>query len=191
MSIKTIEQLVNVCRKANYFALDERGARGLQLKTILPFGQRLMENIRTEWQRSLGKDVHFLTEHQSRQEIIRRRPAIFSLAECETVDGGSQPSTEESTRFHIDATKLTRLTCTHFIGATGTKEFFYDIQRQRKIWWMKVNDARRTRNRFLTFFSLNFTDIFKSWTFFVVRNKDVTLQIDERIDFDGIFIWPH
>lgn len=148
---RTIQQLVNICRQANYFAttvtMDEGGKQcnRLELNTILPFGKTLLENIRTQWERSLvGGSAHVYSEAVAggvcREDFINlhKKSIPFSLAENDLADNGPQITVDETKQFRICVNQQHRLTCTHFIHEKNSKDFFYDIQRKRKIWWMKV-----------------------------------------------------
>lgn len=148
---KTLNQLVEICRTAGYFKMLVN-QNALTTVESLPLGRMLSENIRREWCRSFDSSVSFLSDlvpgvsvldlkggkcaEQLRGIQVAMEGVPFGLAEC--VEGiVDDINVEGNVRIITAATR--KLACSYFTSEKTGKEFFYQLQRQRKIWWMKVS----------------------------------------------------
>lgn len=150
---RRLNQLVDICRTAGYFKMFVNKNELTAIES-LPLGRMLSENIKREWCRSFDSSVSFLSDLvpgasvldvrsgqcAEQLRLIQKEAAIkgvpFGLAEC--VEGKVDDfSVGENVRIFPVTTM--RLACSYFTSEKTGKEFFYQLQRQRKIWWMKVS----------------------------------------------------
>lgn len=150
---KSLNRLVDICKAAGFFKIHVN-QNELQAVETLPLGRMLTENIKREWSRSFDSSVSFLSflvpgvsvldvsggkcaeQLQKIEKIVPIKGMPFGLAEC--VKGKvDDVSVDDSGWIRASATQ--KLACSYFTSEKTGKEFFYQLQRQRKIWWMKVS----------------------------------------------------
>lgn len=156
---KLISEFLEICRKNKYFAatVDNNLIRDVK---FLEHSPNLQANIERQWlfkskeiENSLktysnddfleyGENLSLLEKHavvRKRDRLARSIP--FGLIEIEnqnkpmTVGGGSAENTAIGIQLGSNS-KL--LTCWYLVNGKQSQEYFYRIQRLRKIWWMKV-----------------------------------------------------
>lgn len=150
---RRLNQLVDICRAAGYFKMVVN-QNELTAVESLPLGRMLSENIKREWCRSFDSNVSFLSDLvpgasvidlrggkcaeqlQRIQKEVTIKGVPFGLAEC--VEGKADDVGVDDNVRIITAAR-TKLACSYFTSEKSGKEFFYQLQRQRKIWWMKVS----------------------------------------------------
>lgn len=161
---KRLNQLVDICRTAGYFEMLVN-QNELTVVESLPLGRMLCDNIKREWCRSFDSSVSFLSDLVPGASVldvrgskcaeqlrgIQKEPAIkgvpFGLAECvEGKVGDVSVSDLSGDNLRIFTATTRKLACSYFTSEKTGKEFFYQLQRQRKIWWMKVSKAKKSPN---------------------------------------------
>lgn len=158
---KLLSEFLDICRKNKYFAATVENNLIKDVK-FLNHSPNLQANIERQWlfkskeiENSLktynseefleyGENLSLLEKHavvRKRDRLARTIP--FGLIEIEnyhesmTFGGG----TAEDTAFGIQLDNNPKLlTCWYLVNDKQSQEYFYRIQRLRKIWWMKVGD---------------------------------------------------
>lgn len=157
---KLLGEFLEICMKNKYFAatVENNLIRNVKFLNHLP---NLQANIERQWlfkskdiENSLktynndefseyGENLSLLEKHavvRKRDRLARSIP--FGLIEIENIHkpitfGGA---TSEDTVFGIQLENSPKLlTCWYLVNDKQSQEYFYRIQRLRKIWWMKVN----------------------------------------------------
>lgn len=156
---KLLSDFLEICRKNKYFAANVENNL-IKSVNFLQHTPNLQANIEREWmlksknvQNSLntydndefveyGKNLSLLEKYAlvlKRDRIARAVP--FGLTEIENsmekliVGNGSN----EDTSIGIELENRPKtLSCWYFINDKQSQEYFYRIQRLRKLWWMKV-----------------------------------------------------
>uniref|UniRef100_A0A182QUZ6 Anticodon-binding domain-containing protein n=1 Tax=Anopheles farauti TaxID=69004 RepID=A0A182QUZ6_9DIPT len=157
--VRTFLELLQACQRTNFvgFTIHETILRDVRLTHV---GAILRENLRAEWYRPGSIPIlhgkHELGVQQN-LDVIRKnstattRPpfgiATEATGRSRCVDVGAQYKLEVGD----DGTEL----CTSYLPPPSTtgNQFLYQLQRQRKIWWMRlaadpgrffISDQRRT-----------------------------------------------
>lgn len=156
---KLLMEFLEICRKNKYFSatLDNNLIKDVK---FLEHSSNLKANIERQWlfkskeiENSLktysnddfleyGENLSLLEKHavvRKRDRLARSIP--FGLIEIENqhkpmiIGGGSAENTAIGIQLGNNS-KL--LTCWYLVNDKQSQEYFYRIQRLRKIWWMKV-----------------------------------------------------
>lgn len=158
--MKKLKQLTDVARRAGYLDIEEE--RDIRLKSLLPLGDLLYENIRKVWQPT-EKSLNIYNTIDNNTETTLRQldpklyydsqqfKSIFCLAKncfkkispiavSDTLKTQEEPNEDSSSSENVSIVTNSNLflLCSYFVTEAQSKEFFFKIQRQRKIWWMKV-----------------------------------------------------
>lgn len=156
---KFLSEFLEICRKNKYFAATVENNLIKNVK-FLNHSLNLQANIERQWlfkskeiENSLktynndefleyGENLSLMEKHA----VIRKRDRLarsipFGLIEIENhykpMIFGSENS--EDTAFGIQLDNNPKLlTCWYLVNDKQSQEYFYRIQRLRKIWWMKV-----------------------------------------------------
>lgn len=164
---KLIGDFLEICRKNQYFAatLENNLIRNVKFLKHTP---NLQANIERQWLnqsmdienslKTYGND-EFLEygENLSLLEkcaVVRKRDRLsrsipFGLIEIEcqnkSIVFGNGNADETSVAIELANPKL--LNCWYMVNDKQSQEYFFRIQRMRKIWWMKVSEiSTRTIN---------------------------------------------
>lgn len=154
------EPFLRICQEAGYF-LAERNAGQMKvcLNETLGLGVRLSDNISKRWRGNLKKshlNAFTLNENvkslvdfsgESFRERLRwakdRAAGKETLEIAETYDVAGTSSTKEESVIDglllVQPDKVQRLTRTLFSSTAMRNENVLKVQRERKIWWMKVH----------------------------------------------------
>ncbi|XP_055322683.1 DNA polymerase subunit gamma-2, mitochondrial [Sitodiplosis mosellana] len=155
---KLLSEFLGICRKNKYFAATVENNLIRDVK-FLDHSPNLQANIERQWlfkseeiENSLktynndefseyGENLSLLEKHS----VVRKRDRLarsipFGLIEIENHDkpmivGGG--STEDKTIGIQLENSPKLLTCWYLVNDKQSQEYFYRIQRLRKIWWMK------------------------------------------------------
>lgn len=155
-SAKTLKQLVEICRKSGYF---EMNANKNVLSSIkyLPLGRMLQESIKKQWHKGIGSKTIFLGEYSADNSLLNlngtslqdRFKIIQKEFQCSVPFGVAEQFSRTLPVFSSLTTDIsilpntrTYLNYSYFTNSKKSKEEFYKITRQRKIWWMKVNQKK-------------------------------------------------
>lgn len=159
---KLLSEFLEICAKNKYFsaALDRNILRDVK---FLDHSSNVQANIERQWlfkskdiENSLktfsntdfveyGENLTLLEKYA----IIRKRDRLsrsipFGLIDIEsrgksTQFGGNSSSNSDEASIGIWLNNGAKhLTCWYFVNDKQSQEYFYRIQRLRKIWWMKV-----------------------------------------------------
>lgn len=156
---KLLSEFIEICKRNEYFAAKTSNnlITNIKFRKHLP---NLQANIERQWlfkskdiENSLKtySNVDFtdcgenLTLHD-KYMIVRKRDRLaratpFGLIEIlnQNMRFTAANETEENLiGFHFDGDER-YLTCSYLVTEKQSREYFYRIQRLRKIWWMKVN----------------------------------------------------
>lgn len=173
---KLLSEFLEICTKNKYFSatLDKNILKDVK---FLDYSSNVQANIERQWlfkskdiENSLktfsntdfmeyGENLTLLEKHA----IIRKRDRLarsipFGLIDIEnhgksTQFGGGGNSEDASIGIWLnDGAK--HLTCWYLVNDKQSQEYFYRIQRLRKIWWMKVKGDYEFR--FYQFFNKKF-----------------------------------
>lgn len=156
---KLISDFLEICRKNKYFAATVENNLIKNVK-FLEHSSNLQTNIERQWlfkskeiENSLKtyNNAEFLEYGENlslleKYAVIRKRDRLartipFGLIEIENSDRpmlfGGGASDDTAFGIHLENnSKL--LTCWYLVNDKQSQEYFYRIQRLRKIWWMKV-----------------------------------------------------
>lgn len=157
---KLLSEFLEICTKNKYFSvtLDKNILKNVK---FLDHSSNVQANIERQWlfkskdiENSLktfsntdfieyGENLSLMEKHA----IIRKRDRLsrsipFGLIDIEnhskaTQFGGS--GSDDSIGISLN-NGARHLTCWYFVNDKQSQEYFYRIQRLRKIWWMKVRD---------------------------------------------------
>lgn len=157
---KLLGEFLEICKKNKYLAgsLENNLIKNIK---FLDHAPNLQANIERQWlfkskeiENSLntysnsefmeyGENLSLLEKHT----VIRKRDRLarsipFGLIDIEShkepIEFGNSSSDDTSIGIQLDnGAKL--LSCWYLVNDKQSQEYFYRIQRLRKIWWMKVN----------------------------------------------------
>lgn len=152
------EKFLRICDEAGYFLAELEAAGRLQvrIKESLALGIKLADNIRRSWRENL-KGIPFIALNGIGESVLDSRGDSFkdklrlmkdrvvrgeSLQIAETYDvDGVEPNHKDS-EFEgivvVKPDKIQQLTRTLFSSTSMSNENLLKMQRERKIWWMKV-----------------------------------------------------
>lgn len=152
--------LLEACRRSKFlhFALDSTAVRGLYLT---PVGQLLANNLSAEWNQlgstSSGTVPVFLGKsHLNLQEnvaYLRNQSKAMKLPFGVMVERTEKNKLVPlGDTFILDLPETVELCTTYLLPSSSANQFLYQLQRQRKIWWMRwsvdpgryfISDTRR------------------------------------------------
>lgn len=152
---KTLKQLVDNCRKSGYFEINVSKENVLNDIKSLSLGTRLQESIKKEWKNSIvgeskaiclndivaDKSLFHLNGPQLQDRFItitKQLGRTIPFGVAEEFSSNLLPNTTSENVINILPDTCTYLSYSHFTSGKKAKEEFYKLQRQRKIWWMKV-----------------------------------------------------
>lgn len=148
-SAKTMVDLLQACRcsKFLHFTLDNTALRGLRLT---PVGQLLANNLYAEWNQLgtsssssstvpvfRGKSTLSLQENVSyvqQQNKATKLPFGVMVEQTET-----HKSVRIGDSFTLELPETVELCTTYMLPPSLANQFLYQLQRQRKIWWMRLS----------------------------------------------------
>lgn len=157
---KTLPQLLTVARKAGFFGVKyDRASRELRLDADqLSLGQTLMENVRNKWRGSMtaavslndlglsgsGRGIFDLSKAKLTKQFAKIEASVkcdvlpFELREEWTVGKVTSKGGQADDEITVTGENFNCLSKLHFTKESQA-ECFMNMQRQRKIWWMKVH----------------------------------------------------
>lgn len=148
------EQFLRICQEAGYFLAERDGAKMdvIRLKTTLELGVKLAENIGRSWRANFNG----LTFNENKESLVDLRGESFKekfrlMKENGEVGRGAHEIVEQFEMFGnnnedalpegllvVQPDKVQRMTRTLFSSQALRLENVLKVQRERKIWWMKV-----------------------------------------------------
>lgn len=162
--MKSLLEIIDILRKSNYLDIETIHQSIKQIK-FLPLGSILQEKIKTESHGNRGglniylmntnencniseynkhkENSHlFLSTSKFRENFLHvknnfQKDVPFGIKE--DIKFMNTPSMLNTEEFTVDLTKGTLISCTYFVNESTATEYFYKIQRERKIWWMKFS----------------------------------------------------
>lgn len=158
---KLLSEFLEICTKNKYFSATLDSSNLLNDIKFLAHSSNVQANIERQWlfkskdiENSLktfcntdfmeyGENLTLLEKHA----IIRKRDRLarsipFGLIDIENHEKsthfeGSDNSNDTSIGIRLSGASK-HLTCWYLVNDKQSQEYFYRIQRLRKIWWMKV-----------------------------------------------------
>lgn len=185
-----LSEFVNICKSTGYF---EAMITENQLKHIkfLSLAQILQNKIEHEWkfrgkstERNLKiyNDTDFsdidvngsiFDKYLAIRKLSKARKVVpFGISEIATIDNRLHLHGRENKEIQIELTgSESMLSLSYFVNDKESREYFYRVQRERKIWWMKVGMPGLASYPTLIFnLSFLFVVCSKSWSFCHIRN---------------------
>lgn len=149
--VKSFKQILECGARARFIEPTYfTGSKKIDTIKILPLAARLNENIKNQWLCMDGKVPIFtigqigkLTAMDRQKEITKcfkenKNQFPFGIFEEMPMADDEHTSSVGEDEIILSPDIKSHLSCSYFINESMAKEFFYQIQRQRKIWWMKV-----------------------------------------------------
>lgn len=152
-----IERFVRICRHTGYFRVEQQGDAAttlvVGLKETLALGERLAANIKRSWRDNFGGGVYLnaiggkglidLSDEAMAERIrlvsSQHAAGKDALEIGETFRESASSAVELANGIvPVEPDGTHRLTRTLFGSAAMRNENVLKMQRQRKIWWMKV-----------------------------------------------------
>lgn len=144
---KTLQQIIKIAQSADYFNAKIMKNDMKDVK-LLPMGKILCENIEKQWKHSHQSNiiVNYNEAIEFQKYFSMVNPNWNNLTESLTI--ASKNLIVNIPEYYMndflgDQTSKTCLSCTYCYNESLSIEMFSKIQRQRKIWWMKVNSFRK------------------------------------------------
>lgn len=161
---KLLSEFLDICNKNKYFAASVENNLVKNVK-FLNHAPNLTANIERQWlfkskdiENSLKTydNAEFLEygenlSHLEKYAIVRKRDRLARTIPFGLIDIEHQQNTNcvfglnnsEDTSIGIQLENGAKLlTCWYLVTDKQSQEYFYRIQRFRKIWWMKVSEFR-------------------------------------------------
>lgn len=139
---KTLIDLLQACRRSKflYFSLDRTVIRDLRLT---PVGKLLFDNLCTEWSSSSSVPILMGQSNLSLKENIayvqeRNKPPKLPFGVM-VEEKGINKSVPMGNTFTLELPETVEHCTTYLLPASIGSQFLYQLQRQRKIWWMRLS----------------------------------------------------
>ncbi|XP_052899898.1 DNA polymerase subunit gamma-2, mitochondrial [Anopheles moucheti] len=144
---KTMLDLLEACRRSKFldFSLDKTILRSLMLTSV---GHQLSSNLYAEWNQSavsnsssvpvfFGKSSLSLKQNIA---FVQQQNKITKLPFGITAEHGRKNNLVPiGDAFMLDLPETLELTTTYLLPTSMGNQFLYQLQRQRKIWWMRLS----------------------------------------------------
>lgn len=145
-SATTMLDLLQACRRSKFlhFTLDNTAIRGLYLT---PVGQLLSNNVYAKWNH-LGSSSSTVPVFLGRSDLslqenvayVQKKHKATKLPFGVMVEQmGTSSSVPLGDTFTLEQPEPLELCTTYLLSASTANQFLYQLQRQRKIWWMRLS----------------------------------------------------
>ncbi|XP_055677137.1 DNA polymerase subunit gamma-2, mitochondrial [Lutzomyia longipalpis] len=166
--VRNLREIVEILSKTQYAKLTLKSEKNINDLTLLPLGQKLLDNLKREWINSDPViNIYHRSEENAREtqkvrKICEENPLSLytskdfeekfrnlkenyqaeiplGVSECLSCPSFERKAENPGESLNFSLKNIQYLTCSYFISPVSAIEQFYRIQRQRKIWWMKYS----------------------------------------------------
>ncbi|XP_053662418.1 DNA polymerase subunit gamma-2, mitochondrial [Anopheles marshallii] len=146
-SSKTMLDLLNACRRSKFldFSLDNTTIRGFRLTSI---GQQLSGHMYTEWNQPAASNSYSVPVFFGKSGLSLKENIAFVQRENKIMKRPFGITVEHDRNnnlvtigddFKLDLPETLELATTYLLPTSMANQFLYQMQRQRKIWWMRLS----------------------------------------------------